>query len=114
MKKKIDVYYQILLKEYTNYLAKIEIIDLNSFLSKVNNFRLENNFDIHDPQKINKESLASTLNNYYNNTFKFDITLSFMYNNFEDFEKYIFKDKFELDNDLYKKFLEKEKMSTSK
>ena len=37
-----------------------------------------------------------------------------MYNNFEDFEKYIFKDKFELDNDLYKKFLEKEKMSTSK
>jgi hypothetical protein len=113
-KRKIDAYYQILLKEYPNYLEKIKNIDLYSFLDKVNNFRLTNNSDIHYPYKINKESLALTLNNYYNNEFKFDITLSFMYKNFEFFEKYLFKDNFELDSDLYKIFIEKEKMSKNK
>ena len=113
-KRKIDAYYQILLKEYPNYLEKIKNIDLYSFLDKVNNFRLTNNSDIHDPYKINKEALALILNNHYKNEFKFDITLSFMYKNFEFFEKYLFKDNFELDSDLYKIFIEKEKMSKNK
>jgi hypothetical protein len=109
--KKIDLYFDKLREDYP-HLFKEGNIDWYSFLIKVNNFRINNNDEIHDKAKVNYESLVKTLNSYYiDENINFDKPLGFMCTYFDEFKNYLFDEKYILDNNLYKSFVKKEEMA---
>ena len=109
---KIDLIINALQEQYPKYIKYLlsdQKINLITFLKYISQYIVENENKYNKEKLTTRQYFISSLNQYFNNKFEFDMPLLYMYNNFEEFQDFLFQPNYKLKCNLCRCFGEKEK-----
>lgn len=109
---KIDLIINAIEYQFPSFLSNLKKNGINIIvlLKYVNKFRKENNAEVHDWSKISQETLITTLEKYFKkDNFEFSKCLQYIFANFKYLSDYSFNPQYDIYDNLYDYFIEKEK-----